>query len=451
MKDNIVFWGDNEQDKKILVILRLRNNDHKVDIWTFLKDKLQDEFVEKMFQDWDEIDVSTFPEHHTYEERDVTASDLLPETIKAYNTDLVIRTEEEWRVKVLSSRIFQMMSNEIEALHGQVETLDQYDKTLWETAKGYNNKLNAHSQERNFTREQYGELNKILNECFEKLKTKMNEENKQYEQQAQINREQILQKLKELDEQAENEALLAKTFDDLKALQAETKNMRLTREGRKEIWDKLNESFQNVKDRRKSMAGFRLEKRINGLQNAVNKMANSIRRDKDSVDFQNRQSEHINAGKLEIQLRAAKAKMLNSRIESKEKKLEDMEKTLSELKGQLSSIKAKAQKESDKAKAKKTSEAKTKESAKVAANPKADAPKEGAKVAETAEAPKTEEPAKEEPKVAEAPKAEEPKAEETVVEAPKAEEPKAEETVAEAPKAEEATNEDSTVKVDSEE
>ena len=437
MKDNIVFWGANEQDQKILVILRLRNSDHKVDIWTFMKDKLEDEFVEKMFEDWDNIDVSTFPEPTTYEERDVTSTDLLPENVKAHNTELVIRTEEEWRVKVLSSRIFEMMANEVTALNEQVKTLDQYDKTLWETAKGYNSKLNIHSQERNFTRDQFGELNQILNECFDKLKTMMNEENKQYEEQAVLNKKQILQKLAEFDKQAEDDSMLGKIFNDLKAFQTEIKSIRLTRDGRKEVWDKINESFQNIKDRRKSMAGFKLDKRINGLRNAINKMENSIRRDQESVDFQTRQAQHVNAGKLEMQLRAAKAKMLDSRIDSKTKKLDDMKKTLTELMAQLRSVEAKAKKDADAPKSKA-------EKPKVAADtpkaekPKAEAPKVDTPKADTpkAETPKVEAPTVETPKV-ETPTVETPKVETPAVETPKVEAPTVETPKVETPAVEE--------------
>lgn len=416
MKETIVFWGTNENDLKIMTILRLRAVDKKVDVWTFEKDKLNDDFVEKMFDDWKSIDPESFPEHSSYEERDVTEGELLPETIRADKTELIIRTEQDWRFKVLSIRVAEMLKNEISALHEQIETAESYDKDLWETSKSYNAKLMSHAKERTLAYDQINGLRSVLNSCFEKLKALMAKNNEQYEQEAGANKKMAVEKINTILAKARDSKQGGPAFEELKKVQNYVKDIRLTKGGRKEIWNLLNASFTEVKSMKKSQAGNRLTARITGLEKAINKMQKSVDMDQESVDFQNRKAGHINASKLEMQLREAKIKMIASRIESKQAKLDDMHATMAKLKKQLGNQEAKTKK----AEAKKTEEkkpdnkqteakkeeVKKAESAKAPAETpaetpaenKAEAPKENTVVAPVVE-PKVEEPKAEEPKV----------------------------------------------------
>ena len=385
MKETIVFWGTNQNDQKIMAVLKLRANDKKVDVWTFEKDKLEDEFVEKMFEDWESIDVKTFPEATTYEERDVTESELLPETIRADKTDLIIRAEQDWRFKVLSIRVAEMLKGEIAALEEQINAADEYDKDLWESAKSYNAKIIAHSNERTLGFDQINKLRSVLNGCFEKLKALMSKNNARYEEEANANKKMATEKINNIVSKAKENNRINDGFEELKKVQKHIKEIRLTRDGRKEIWDLLNQAFTEVKGMRKSQSSNRLEARMAGLEKAINKMQQSVDMDKESVDFQNRKAGHINATKLEMQLREAKIKMIESRIQSKQVKLDDMLATMAKLKKQAGGQEAK-KKETDKKQVEKKEAEKV-----VAAN--ADTPKaEKAEVPEgSTETPKTEE------------------------------------------------------------
>ena len=483
MKDNLVFWGADENNQKILTVLRLRAKEAKVDIWTFDRSKLDEAFVEKMFADWDEIDQMKFPDFSSFEERDVTENDLLPENIKADDTQLVIRAEAEWRVKILSIRLYEMLRDEIVALQEQVNESKEYDKSLWEMAKSYNQKVMSHNEERLINKDQFGKLRKILNDSFNTMKGLMEVGAQKFNEEAKANQvrcNEFLESIKERAEKGENPAGL---FNHLKNFQKDFKTVRLSKSGRNDIWAKLNKTFEFIKAKRGSQAQSRLGARVKGLSDAIDRMEKSIKHDRDSVAFQKDRANSTNAGKLEMQLREAKAKMIEARIESKEVKLKDMLDTLAGLKSQLEKANADASKAEPKVKDKKADSKtdkqepkdgnanskkehkgkKSKEKPVVAETPKVE---QDAKVAETPswdEAPKVEEVAKvaeapkveEVAKVAEAPKVEEvakvaeaPKVEEVakVAEAPKVEEvakvveaPKVEEVaeVAEAPKVEE--------------
>ena len=436
MKDNIVFWGANENDQKILVVLRLLASDKKVKIWTFLKNGLSPDFVEQIFADWDDIDTTTFPESNTFEERDVTENDLLPENIKADSTEIVIRAEQEWRVKVLSMRLFEMMSNEINSLYDEVNDIVEYDRTLWDTAKGYSEKLNLHNNERNITRNQFGELRVTLNHCFTKLKSLMESENEKFNTEAKENKDKVLAKLKEIEEKTKSGKNVGGLFNELKKLQTDIKNIRLSRDGRRKIWDMMNVQFGILKEKRNQGAGSRLEKRIAGLQSAIDKMEQSVKYDRDSVKFQNEKANNVNVGKLEMQLREAKAKMIETRIASKQEKLDDMHETINKLKKDLAKVENAKSAKAAKSEGKKPNNKKATESKKTAESKiAAEKPVEAKPTEPKVEAEKPTEPKAEVEKPAE-PKAEVEKPAEPKAEVEKPAEPKAEVEKPAEPKAE---------------
>lgn len=339
MKDNIVFWGANEKDEKILVALRLRAADKKVDIWTFDEKICKKEFVDSMFADWDKLDISSFPKDHVFIERDASSPELLPAQIKTStpeNADLISRAEREWTVKVLSLRLYEMIRSEVLALKEQVMSLTAYDKGSWDSCKAYWDKIMTNHNDRNLNREQASELREVVNTSFERLKELMADTNKQYEEESQANFFQITKKIDELQADFEKNPNKAKsTFNELRKLQGNMKDLRLNRSAYKDIRSKMNKAFEAVK---KGMAQSNLghfEKRVKGLKSAIDKMQKSIDWDRGSIDFQNKRSNSVHAGQLEMQLRDAKIKMINARIESKQAKLDDMTKTLATLEKKL--------------------------------------------------------------------------------------------------------------------
>lgn len=331
MKDKIVFWGSDENNQKILVTVRLRAEDKKVDIWTFPHEKLEEEFAEKMLGDWDEIDVDSFPDYATHIEREVTANDLLPENIKADRTDIVIRAEKEWFVKVLSLQLYSQLRSEVNALKEQVAELQEHDKSVWDTAKGYWNKVQQHIQARDLSRDQFSELRDGMNGIFNRLKELISLENSKYEDEAKSNFATVSDKINGLLKQAEETSNTQGIFNSLKNLQQEIKTIKLTRDGRRDIWKKIDVAFKSIKEKRATLFQNRNVRRAEGLRRAIEKMENSIQYDSDQLSFQEERMSKSGASQLEMQLREAKSQMVRSRITSKQDKLNDMYMTLKDL------------------------------------------------------------------------------------------------------------------------
>ena len=332
MKDNIVFWGADEKDQKILVVLRLRANDNLIDIWTFPDKILKQDFIDHLFGDWQEIDITSFPEGYTHIERNVSNTELLPEDIKTDQTDLIKRAEKEWFVKVLSMRLFAMLKMEVDALHEQVMALKEYDQEYWDSSRGYWDRIITNTNERNLNREQAKELRELVNNSFERLKELKETTNKKWEEEAQANFFSMNKELEQIEKEIKDAPTQArKLFSRLKNLQTSVKEKRLSNSGRKQLWNKFNILFTEVKSKLAVSSVDRFDKRIKGLKDAINRMKSSIGRDKHEIEFQNKRAGSSRATQLEMQLRDAKIQMTQTRLSSKEEKLKDMEKLLSDL------------------------------------------------------------------------------------------------------------------------
>ncbi|MGB0884721.1 MAG: hypothetical protein ACPGTG_08380, partial [Flavobacteriales bacterium] len=390
MKDRIVFWGTNEQEQDLLVALRLRTKDNRVDLWHFPKSAIDDEFAEKLRNNWEEVDFDNLPEH-SYLERDMSEPSLLPDDIKTLQTELVSRAEKEWFVKVLSHKLTQKLKAEIGQLEVQVNGLDKYDPEIWDLAKSFWDKVNQHYQTRDLSKEDTSLLRDQINRCFDRLKKLRKVDNDSFFQEAQENAQSLITKVKEIGEQVTGSKNMNALFQQLKALQQESRDLKMTRKLGRDVKKNFDIVFEALREGRKKSDFHRLSNRIKGLNGAIHRMEKSLGYDQKDLDF-NRRRIANSSGKLEAQLREAKIQMIESRVKSKQTKLEDMYSTLAELQLkeqkmtkaiEVAAAKAKAKAEAEVAR---KAAAKAKAAAKVEAKAKAEAEKAAIAAAEKAKA-----------------------------------------------------------------
>ena len=351
MKTKLVLWGSNATEEKILIAMQLRPEDNKVDIWTFPEAVATDEFARQLLGEWRNDAEVAFPESATHLERELSMSDsLLPEEIKVERGDIIQRAQTEWHFVVLSSKLNEVYRSELGELKAKVAGLTAFNNDAWNELKTFWSKVQDQVRERNLLRGHADALRDETNGLFSKMKELRSALDEEFRQTSQGHLEKFMAKLEDLEKRAAEGTRLPALFDELKELQRNFREIKLTREHRSKIWERLDATFKVVKEKRfgpnannESSALDRLNRRYNGLLGAIDKMQKSIERDRDDLNFQQRKIDSSD-GQLEAQIRQAKIKMTKERIRSKSEKLEEMLQTKTELEKRISTQKDKESK-----------------------------------------------------------------------------------------------------------
>ena len=362
MKPRLVLWGTDAQDARVLIALELRPKDNKVNVYTFPEHVVTEEFNQKMMDEWRDGALLDFPEGYLITERELTVSDsLLPDDLKVERADVVHRAQSEWHFMVLSSKLNESYNAELTELKDRVEKLESYDNSLWDELKGFWDKVQAQVRDRNLFREHANNLRDATNALFSKMKEMRHKLDEEFDTISKKNFDNFLEKIGNVEKKIVEGFRLQPLFDELKDLQRTFRESKLSREHRATVWEKLDNAFKTVKEKRfpgssddKSPVD-RIKRRYEGLLAAIEKMERSIKRDRDDLDFQNRKIENTD-GQLEAQIRQAKIKMINERIGSKEEKLNEMLATKQDLEQRINQIRSKESEKEKREEAKKAAQ-----------------------------------------------------------------------------------------------
>lgn len=357
MKKRIVLWGSDKEDKKILLGLELQEEENNILLHVVPEEKATEDFYKSMMNVWREGNEVAMPEGHSTMVRPLSMTDdILPEDIKVERTDIVNRAKTEWHFVVLSSKLYALYKTELEDIKTKVEGLTKFEGAVWEEMKGFWSKVQEQARERNLFREHATELKKETNAIFETLKKLRKSLDQEFKKLSSEHLGSFMTKLNGVQEKIDKGLGLKPLFEELKHLQAEFKGLDFTKDDRSKAWKKLDGAFKNLKEKKygNSAGGGRdesnlqrVERRYNGLLNAIQKMERSISKDKSELDYQNKRAAQ-SEGQLEQQIRQAKMAMMQGRAASKEEKLADMLKTKTELEGRIAQEKIRDQKKQEK-------------------------------------------------------------------------------------------------------
>ncbi len=362
MKTKLVLWGTNAASEKILIAIQLNADKNNIDIWSIPESAVDADYEEKLMNKWRNGENVPFPESAVHVQRDLSVSgDFLPEDIKADKPDIISRAQTEWHFIVLSAKLNETYQEELDALKSRVEQLESFDKDVWDSLKTYWNKVQQQVYDKNLFREHADSLRQNTNELFAKLKELRKALDAEFKDKSEEYLRKFEAELSEIEEKIKKGVRLRPIFEELKNLQKRFKETKLTRENRSQFWKKIDAAFKDIKEQLFGSADaphsgtksplVRLNRRYEGLLGAIERMENSIKRDYNELDFQKKRIEDT-SGQLEAQIRQAKIKMTEERINSKNTKLQDMLKTKAELEKRIQSLKEKEeiQKKKDAAK-----------------------------------------------------------------------------------------------------
>ena len=331
-------WGSNEKDQKVLIAIALKAGENVVDIYTFPFESTTEEFYNLMLNEWRESHEVPFPEGYTHIVRPLTAADsLLPAELKVDRADIIQRAQTEWHFVVLSNKLYQSFLNELKEIKEKLSGADNYKNQLWEEMKETWEKVQKNIFDKTLMREHGQQLREMTNDIFTQLKDMRKNLDTEADRVSREVADKFNATLDQVEEKIKGGLGLQPLFNDLKRLQGEFKDAELSRGDRAKIWKRIDNAFKAVKEKkfgekstRDTSALDRLNRRYEGLLSAIDKMEKSIRRDDKDKHFQDDRIEHAE-GQLEAQIRMAKLKMIDERVNSKNEKLTEMLKTKTEL------------------------------------------------------------------------------------------------------------------------
>lgn len=432
MKTKLVLWATNEKEEKTLLAYQLRAEDNIVDLWSFSGENATNDVHRSLMYEWREGKEMAFPsagyEHHEMELS--VSTSLLPEGYKVEKDDLITRAQTEWHFVVLSEKLNHSYLSELEDMEEKVNVTDSFQPNLWEELVGFWDKVQSQVRERNLSRDHANILRDKTNNLFAVLKELRKKLDEEFKEQAKVVFDKLVGIIDNLDKKMESGGNLAALFNELKDIQNESREAKLTKDLRIKLRSRIDSSFKVVKEKRFGPEGAsgnspleRIERRYQGLLKAINRMEHSIQRDEKDLNFQTSKMNSVDAGQLETQLREAKMKVIQVQVDSKKEKLANMHTTREQLEKQLEREKAKAKKaapaekkeakSTDKAPSDTKHEAKKDAAKQETAAPEAKGKKEAAKVKE--ETKKVEAEVKEEAKAKKEVAAEKPEVKEEAV------------------------------------
>ncbi len=350
MKTKLVLWGTNAQEDRVLIAMQLRAADNKVDIWTFPEAIASPEFAQQMLNDWrNDATEITFPDGAAHIERELTvAESLLPDDLRVERADIINRAQSEWHFIVLSTKLHENYKSELAELKDKVSQMSEYSGEVWDSLKGFWNKVQEQVRDRNLFREHADVLRDATNGLFDDLKQLRSSLSNEFEDNSKSLYARFNTMLDEIEKKVEiGIQRFPDIFDDLKKTQSDFRGQKLTRDHSNEIWNRIDTMFKVVKEKKfgnnainDTSATERLARRYEGLIGAVDKMQDSIDRDKEELDFQTTRVNN-SQGQLEAQIRQAKINMILDRVKSKEEKLNEMLATKIDIESKMNNLKEK--------------------------------------------------------------------------------------------------------------
>jgi len=350
MKTNLVVWGTNANDEKVLILMELMADDNKVVIKTIPENLVSDELEKKLMDEWRTGSAVELPEGITTIENELSVADnILPEDLKTDRTDVIHRAQTQWHFIVLSSKLNKLYQNELEDFYENINKLKEYSQETWEDLKNFWQKVQEQVRDKNLLAEHAGNLRESTNVLFSRLKDlKSSLEDETRKASAEI-LEKFKETMSDIEQKINEGNRLQSIFNDLKEIQNAFRDMKFTKEDRSEAWERLDKAFKSLKDKKygnnttNSAEGsplVRIQRRYDGLKEAVKKMESSIDRDKSELSFHTGKASNTER-QLEALVSQAKLAMIQERISSKEEKLAEMLKTKEELEARMSELKLK--------------------------------------------------------------------------------------------------------------
>jgi hypothetical protein len=331
MQQRIVMWGEIGTDNKALVTIQLLENDAKIIINAFPKDSVTKELQDKIFVEWKNGGEIEFPETTFQWTIDANQDNILPENVKVERPELITQTQHKWSRKIMSAKVMQLLTDETEHILQNIDSIQNYDQKLWDKAKQQWDKIADYQKKGEITWEQTTLLKEKINLVFDALKAV-----KRITSENDVEQSRILSKNFEATiEKLQNKLIYPDQwkhiFEELKKIQEELKEAPIRWNSKKNLYDKINSIYDDLKKYRATENINKSKSRIKQLNQILSGIYDSINREKDNYEIQVEKMQHYTRGRVQLDEIKNRFNYILDRIKEKENKAENIKKTIAEV------------------------------------------------------------------------------------------------------------------------
>ena len=320
--------GVDEKDVKVLLAYELNEEAFRVELKVVPLKSLNKEQIDFLNADWVNGSDFVFPEDTQLVYPSLSAESILPDNIRSEETGKIRATGNEWAYNLLTAKLWESYLIELDELMKKAESLTQYDRQLFDDAKSFWERVLEHRKERDISQDRLDKIKESVNSIFDKLKLYRKTESAEFEAASAKLRDETVASIEAVRQRMDEKANFKQLADELKNLQAQTRKLRVTKSDDQLIRKAFDNAFQHLSEMRNLYLNDKNAVRIKGLNEVIQKMEISLKRDKSELDKLTSRMSSNKATSIEIQLAKFKINSLNETIASKEDKLKDIRHTL---------------------------------------------------------------------------------------------------------------------------
>jgi len=335
MNTRLVLWGEIGTDRKALIAIHLDEETAKIHIHAFPKEEVTKEIQDAVFVEWKNGGEFTFPENAIHWEIDANSDTILPEEVKVDRLDVVLQSQHKWGKKLMSSKINQLLSDEVKLLEEKASVVAEYDQSLWDKAKAQWEKIASYQKKNEISWEQTTVLKDKINSIFEALKAVKRINNENEDQANAVLVKNYYKRIEDLQSKLIYSDQWKFIFEELKKIQTELKDAAIRWNHKRNIYNQVNAIFDDLRKYRMTEIVSKTQGRIAQLTKILDGLKDSIKRDNESYQMQVEKMQHYTRGKLSVDELKSRFGDILSRTKEKETKAEGIKQTIAQLKADI--------------------------------------------------------------------------------------------------------------------
>jgi tetratricopeptide (TPR) repeat protein len=328
-------WGEIGTDKKALITIQLEEIATNIIIHAFPKEEVSKELQDALFVEWKNGGEFAFPETAYQWTVSANEDNILPENIRVERPEIVTQTQRKWSRKLMSFKVNQLLNEETDLILQNVESLNEYDQSLWDKAKQQWNKIADYQKKGEISWEQTTLLKEKINQAFDALKAVKRINSEHDDEKSHHLFKSFHAEIDQLQSRLIYPDEWKKIFDRLIKMQEELKTVGIKWSGKKKLYDKINEIYEALKKYRSTEFINRNTVRIKQLKQVLSGLHDAVAREKDNYDMQVNKMHHYTRGRLHLDEIKKQFNYILDRINDKEQKIKSITKSIKDLEKEI--------------------------------------------------------------------------------------------------------------------